>query len=92
MDLQELENYFYSLNRSLFLEGDMKKYANLDEPLSIGFGQTISQPSLVLKMIEFLVPEKEIVRSWRLVQGQVFRQLFLQKCRQKFLRWKELVN
>ena len=59
MDLQELENYFYSLNRSLFLEGDMKKYANLDEPLSIGFGQTISQPSLVLKMTEFLVPEKD---------------------------------
>lgn len=59
MDLQELERYFRSLDRSLFLEGEMKKYADLDEPLPIGFGQTISQPSLVLKMTQLLAPEKD---------------------------------
>ena len=59
MDLQELERYFHSLDRSFFVEGDMKQYAHLDEPLSIGFGQTISQPSLVLKMTRLLAPEKD---------------------------------
>jgi len=37
----------------------MKKYADLDEPLPIGFGQTISQPSLVLEMTRLLAPEKD---------------------------------
>ncbi|NLP45391.1 MAG: protein-L-isoaspartate(D-aspartate) O-methyltransferase [Peptococcaceae bacterium] len=58
MNEQELEAYFYSLDRSLFLDNDMKKYAALDTPLSIGFGQTISQPSLVLEMTKLLAPEK----------------------------------
>lgn len=59
MDMQELEKFFRSLDRSFFLEGEMKKYAYLDEPLPIGFGQTISQPSLVLKMTKLLAPEKD---------------------------------
>lgn len=59
MDLQELEKYFRSVDRSFFLEGEMKMYADLDEPLPIGFGQTISQPSLVLKMTQLLAPEKD---------------------------------
>ena len=59
MDMQELEKFFRSLDRSFFLEGEMKKYADLDEPLPIGFGQTISQPSLVLKMTKLLAPEKD---------------------------------
>jgi protein-L-isoaspartate(D-aspartate) O-methyltransferase len=58
MDQQELEAYFRSLDRSLFLEDDMKEYAALDTPLPIGFGQTISQPSLVLEMTRLLSPEK----------------------------------
>jgi protein-L-isoaspartate(D-aspartate) O-methyltransferase len=37
----------------------MKKYANIDGPLPIGYGQTISQPSLVLEMTRFLEPEKD---------------------------------
>ncbi|MFS8629636.1 MAG: protein-L-isoaspartate(D-aspartate) O-methyltransferase [Bacillales bacterium] len=57
--MQELEKFFRSLDRSFFLEGEMKKYADLDEPLPIGFGQTISQPSLVLKMTKLLAPEKD---------------------------------
>jgi len=59
MDYQELEKYFRSLDRSFFVDGDMKKYAYLDEPLPIGYGQTISQPSLVLEMTRILTPEKD---------------------------------
>lgn len=59
MDLQELESYFRSLDRSFFVEDNMKRYADLDEPLPIGFGQTISQPSLVLEMTKLLAPEKD---------------------------------
>jgi protein-L-isoaspartate(D-aspartate) O-methyltransferase len=59
MDRQELETFFRSLDRSFFIEDDMKKYADLDEPLPIGFGQTISQPSLVLEMTRLLAPEKD---------------------------------
>jgi len=59
MDLQELETYFRSLDRSFFIDNDMKKYASLDQPLPIGYGQTISQPSLVLEMTKLLSPEKD---------------------------------
>lgn len=37
----------------------MKKFAGLDRPLPIGFGQTISQPTLVLEMTRLLEPEKD---------------------------------
>ncbi len=59
MDRKELVAYFRSLDRSFFVEGDMKKYAGLDGPLPIGFGQTISQPSLVLEMTRLLAPAKD---------------------------------
>lgn len=59
MDPREYEKYFRSVERSFFLEGGLKKYADLDEPLPIGFGQTISQPSLVLKMTQLLAPERD---------------------------------
>lgn len=59
MDHKELETYFQSLDRSFFVEGPLKECADLDEPLPIGFGQTISQPSLVLEMTRILSPEKE---------------------------------
>ncbi|HHW49176.1 MAG TPA: protein-L-isoaspartate(D-aspartate) O-methyltransferase [Clostridiaceae bacterium] len=59
MDVKELEAYFRSLDRSFFVDDDMKKYADLDKPLPIGFGQTISQPSLVLEMTRLLAPEKD---------------------------------
>lgn len=59
MDQKELETYFRSLDRSLFVENDMKKHADQDRPLPIGFGQTISQPSLVLEMTRLLSPEKD---------------------------------
>ena len=59
MDMKELVTYFRSLNRSFFVGDDMKEYATLDHPLPIGFGQTISQPSLVLEMTRILAPEKD---------------------------------
>ena len=41
--------FFKKLDREYFMDFN-KEYAYLDEPLSIGHGQTISQPSLVLEM------------------------------------------
>lgn len=59
MDLQKLKRYFNSLDRSFFLGDDMKKHAGIDGPLPIGFGQTISQPSLVYEMTRLLEPEDD---------------------------------
>ncbi|HHW94487.1 MAG TPA: protein-L-isoaspartate(D-aspartate) O-methyltransferase [Mogibacterium sp.] len=59
MDHRELEAYFHSLDRSFFVEDEMKRYAGYDQPLPIGFDQTISQPSLVLEMTRILEPEKD---------------------------------
>ena len=50
MDKQALLDYFRSLDRSFFIDCEYKEYADQDRPLPIGFGQTISQPSLVLQM------------------------------------------
>jgi len=46
---EDIISYFEKLDRSLFMD-EHKKFAYLDEPLPIGHEQTISQPSLVLKM------------------------------------------
>lgn len=59
MDYEALESYFLSLDRSLFLEGHYKKLAEMNSPLPIGFGQTISQPTLVLMMTYILDPDNE---------------------------------
>ena len=59
MDYEALESYFLSLDRSLFLEGHYKKLAEMNSPLPIGFGQTISQPTLVLMMTYILDPNKD---------------------------------
>lgn len=59
MDYEALGTYFLSLDRSLFLEGHYKKLAEMNSPLPIGFGQTISQPTLVLMMTYILDPNKD---------------------------------
>lgn len=46
---QEITEYFTKLDRSFFMESH-KELAILDEAIPIGHDQTISQPSLVLKM------------------------------------------
>jgi protein-L-isoaspartate(D-aspartate) O-methyltransferase len=44
--------------RDQFVPSDLKRWAWLDESLPIGEGQTISQPSLVGRMIDQLEPEQ----------------------------------
>ncbi len=46
---KEIIDYFHKLDRSFFMETH-KEFAGLDEAIPIGHQQTISQPSLVLKM------------------------------------------
>ncbi|MFY9202985.1 MAG: protein-L-isoaspartate(D-aspartate) O-methyltransferase [Limnochordia bacterium] len=58
MDQTKLEKSFLSLDRAFFVDDEMKQYACLDFPLPIGFGQTISQPSLVREMTRLLAPEE----------------------------------
>ncbi len=49
---------YKELDRSYFMD-DYKEYAHEDTPFPIGYGQTISQPSLVLKMTILLDVDKE---------------------------------
>lgn len=51
---RKLVDFFQSLDRSLFIDNENKAFASLNAPLPIGFGQTISQPSLVVRMTEWL--------------------------------------
>lgn len=46
---KEIISYFKKLDRSFFM-GAHKEFAHMDEPIPIGYEQTISQPSLVLSM------------------------------------------
>lgn len=50
----ELYNFYKELDRSLFVDKEQKAFAMMDSPLPIGYGQTVSQPSLVYKMVEYL--------------------------------------
>ncbi|MEA4889289.1 MAG: protein-L-isoaspartate(D-aspartate) O-methyltransferase [Clostridiaceae bacterium] len=59
MDVRQLQEFYRHLDRSLFLDEAIRELAGLDEPLPIGYGQTISQPSLVLAMTAQLSPEKD---------------------------------
>jgi len=45
--------------RDQFVPAGMQRYAWIDESLPIGAGQTISQPSLVGRMIDYVRPEPE---------------------------------
>lgn len=58
MEEKQLRDFFDGLDRSVFLEGDYKDYAQYNNPLPIGHGQTISQPSLVRGMTWELMVEK----------------------------------
>ncbi|NLV84193.1 MAG: protein-L-isoaspartate(D-aspartate) O-methyltransferase [Spirochaetales bacterium] len=49
-----LEEFFHVLDRAQFIDNKCKSFAALDTALPIGFGQTISQPSLVLYMTDAL--------------------------------------
>jgi len=45
--------------RHRFVPAELVRYAYDDQPLPIGYGQSISQPYLVAKMTELLEPKKE---------------------------------
>lgn len=49
---------FRKIKRADFLPKDMEDLAELDEALSIGYGQTISQPLVVAFMLEQLEPKE----------------------------------
>ena len=58
MDNKErIIKYYNDLDRSCFMD-EYKEQSHMDNPFPIGFGQTISQPSLVLKMTIILDRDK----------------------------------
>lgn len=57
MDRKNFLDHYNSLDRTLFIDEDLKDIAHYDRPLPIGHGQTISQPSLVAQMTIELDPE-----------------------------------
>lgn len=48
---------FRKINREDFVINEFKEYAYVNEPLQIGYGQTISQPLTVAFMLELLQPQ-----------------------------------
>lgn len=59
MNYDELLDFSKKLDRSEFIESEFRLFAHVDEALPIGFGQTISQPSLVVEMTRILNPDKK---------------------------------
>lgn len=57
MPRRDIIDAYRRLDRRLFLDGPTRSLADEDRPLPIGYGQTISQPSLVLEMTLLLAPE-----------------------------------
>lgn len=53
----EIIEAFRKIDRADFLPEELKNQAGVDAPLSIGFGQTISQPLTVAFMLELLQPK-----------------------------------
>lgn len=51
---EDLVAFFHALDRAYFMDNEHKSLAGLDTALPIGFGQTISLPSLVLYMTDKL--------------------------------------
>jgi protein-L-isoaspartate(D-aspartate) O-methyltransferase len=58
MDETSIYRFYKQLDRAYFIENESKPFAHYDEALPIGYGQTISQPSLVLQMTLYLAPDK----------------------------------
>lgn len=57
---EALDAFFRSLDRSYFIENENKLFAGVDTALPIGYGQTISQPSLVRYMTDMLMLNKRV--------------------------------
>jgi protein-L-isoaspartate(D-aspartate) O-methyltransferase len=54
----QVEEAFKKAKRKNFVPEELQNGANLDMPLPIGFGQTISQPTTVAMMLDWLKPEE----------------------------------
>lgn len=54
----EIISAFNAIKREDFIEGEVKEFAEYDQALPIGSGQTISQPYVVAFMLEHLQPKK----------------------------------
>lgn len=74
---KDLQEFFNLLDRKLFLEMN-QELAELDMPLQIGYGQTISQPSLVLEMTAVLelTPDSKVLE---IGTGSGYQTAFLAK-------------
>ena len=75
---KKLFDFFKSLDRSFFMDNEYKKYAYLDRALPIGYEQTISQPSLVLKMTQNLELDDKC-RVLEIGTGSGYQTAFLSK-------------
>jgi len=56
LDKEALYEFFRALDRSKFIDSEYRDMAKIDRPLPIGYGQTISQPTLVAQMTYLLSP------------------------------------
>lgn len=52
--MDSLEHAFQTVNRSAFVPAALREVSAIDKPLPIGYGQTVSQPSTVRRMFEWL--------------------------------------
>lgn len=78
---ERIVQFYEELDRSYFIE-DHKEHAHLDQPLPIGHGQTISQPSLVLEMTLALDVE-ETHRVLEIGTGSGYQSALLAKAAEK---------
>ena len=59
IEMEIVRNAFESVDRREFLPDDIKHLSGVDCALPVGYGQTISQPSLVLLMTYLLNPQMD---------------------------------
>ena len=55
-----IDDFFNTIDRKIFLQDSYQELAARDSPLPIGYGQTISQPSLVCQMTRLLDISKKM--------------------------------
>jgi protein-L-isoaspartate(D-aspartate) O-methyltransferase len=55
--MDPIEQAFRRVKRANFVPEELRTHSDVDAPLPIGFGQTISQPTTVQMMLEWLEPE-----------------------------------